>query len=75
MTSPEKVLAFLERLQSYSDRDLSEALSLPIPAPLLRMGLAGVAPQIPTDAAELDGHLSKLGEFVLSLRSDDHAPA
>ncbi|PZR70113.1 MAG: hypothetical protein DLM63_00210 [Solirubrobacterales bacterium] len=70
MRSPEKVLVFLEQLQSYRDEEIEEALGLPIPAPLLRMALTAVVPQVPENADDLDELLDRLGEFALSLRSD-----
>lgn len=74
MRSPEKVLRFLEEIQSYPDEDIVEAVPLGIPAPALRGALVGVAAALPDDAADLDGLLDRLGSFCLSLRSDD-APA
>lgn len=70
MRSPEKVLVFLEQLQTYRDEEIEEALGLPIPAPLLRAALTAVVTQVPDDHVALDEMLNRLGEFALSLRSD-----
>ena len=77
MNSPEKVLTFLEELQSFSDEDIAEAIPVPMPPPALRLMLAGVGGAISDDADELDAHLTRLGMFCLNLRSDEvlDAPA
>ena len=70
MKSPEKVLRFLEELESFNDEEIGDAVPLGIPAPMLRMALAGVAGSVSDDAAELDEFLTKLGDWCLGLRSD-----
>lgn len=70
MKSPEKVLLFLEEMQSCTDVEIAEAIPLPVPPTMIRAALAGVAGQISDDAGELDEWLTRLGEFCLSLRSD-----
>jgi len=70
MTSPEKVLEFLDELQTISDQEIAEAIPVAIPVPLLRLALAGMSSQVPEDPDELDGLLTQIGEFCLSLRSD-----
>lgn len=82
MKSPEKVLAFIEELQSFPDDEMAEALGLPFATPFLRIALASVGEVMPSDPAELDEKLTQVGDFCLSLRSDpetaevaDAAPA
>ncbi|MGI8412665.1 MAG: hypothetical protein ACR2QA_09260 [Solirubrobacteraceae bacterium] len=70
MKSPEKVLDFLEKLQSYSDEEIQQAIPFGIPPPVLRGGLSMFAGQVPDNADELDGYLGQLAEFCSSLRSD-----
>ncbi len=76
--SPEKVLEFLEEMQSSTDQEIAEAIPLPVPPAATRAALAAVAAQVPNDADELDEWLGNLGAFCLALRSDpvdEPAPA
>lgn len=71
MKSPQKVLAFLEELQGFSDREITQALPIDvIPVPVLRMGLTAFAAKIPTNHAELDETLGRIAELCQQLRSD-----
>lgn len=75
MKSTEKVAAMLELLQDEEDQELAAAIPLPIGVPTLRMGLMAVAEKLPRDPAELDTFLSQVGDFCLSMRSDDFLSA
>jgi hypothetical protein len=69
MTSTEKVRAALDHMMQADDEDLGAAIP-GIPPTLVMAAMPFLEDLLPSDPAELDDFLTRVGDFCHSMRSD-----